>query len=275
MFLPPDYVEKRIPVLREFIRSNPLGVLTTAIQSDTYPFIQSSHIPWVLDVSDDESETEFGRLRGHMARLNPQSKSIIQALEQQANGHEQASSSSKILDQEVLVLFTDPLHHYVSPRFYMETMSTTKKTAPTWNYSAVQAYGRAHFYIDNKADETAEYLKTVLDDLARLGEVDIMKHTGKWGHPVPWQISDMPQSFYELLRKNIIGVEIDITRLEGKFKASQELNQADIQGVIKGFNSMGTDATHAMSQLIKERYEIKMTNKRLRNGETGLDFLHF
>jgi transcriptional regulator len=78
MHLPAVTAVLRLPVLRRFIRENPLGILTTAIKSPSHPSLQSSHIPWVVDVDDDDSEVELGKLRGHMARQNPQAKAIIE-----------------------------------------------------------------------------------------------------------------------------------------------------------------------------------------------------
>lgn len=149
MFFPAAHVETRIPVLRQLIRDYPLGVLTTAIPSDEHPLILSSHVPWVLDVADEASETQLGRLRGHLARQNPQAKVLASAA---------ACAGSTTLEHEVLVLFTAVPHHYVTPRFYAETKPATAKVVPTWNYAAVQAYGRAIVYLDAQADDTARFL---------------------------------------------------------------------------------------------------------------------
>jgi predicted FMN-binding regulatory protein PaiB len=81
MYLREAHAEHDIPVLRTFIRENPLGIFTTAIDCPPYPFLQSSHIPWILDVSDESSDTELGILRGHMARANPQSKAMMESLD--------------------------------------------------------------------------------------------------------------------------------------------------------------------------------------------------
>lgn len=126
-------------MLRKLIQENPLGVLTTAIPSMSSPLLLSSHIPLILDVEDDTSETEMGRLRGHLARQNPQSTAIIESL--QAMG-----VTNSTLEHEVLVLFTAAAQHYVTPQFYTQTKPSTAKVVPTWNYAAVQAYGRATIY---------------------------------------------------------------------------------------------------------------------------------
>src|SRR4051812_45012326 len=99
MYLRAVHADATIAQLRKLIRDNPLGILTTAIPSKTYPLIQSSHIPFLLDVQDENSKTELGILRAHLARQNPQSKAIIDCLQSQQ------SNTGNVLEQEVLVLF--------------------------------------------------------------------------------------------------------------------------------------------------------------------------
>src|ERR1700712_4138594 len=104
MYLRPVHTDLHFPTLYKFIRSNPLGIITTAIQSPNYHTIQSSHVPWVLDVEDEENTTPEpkAKLRGHLARANPQTKALIEAATN--------SSTNKIL-QEVMILFNGPVHH--------------------------------------------------------------------------------------------------------------------------------------------------------------------
>ena len=80
MYIRKDHAETDLRVLRHLVQENPLGLLTTVISSPSgsYPLAQASHIPWVLDIKDKESETELGTLRGYLARQNPQSKAIIE-----------------------------------------------------------------------------------------------------------------------------------------------------------------------------------------------------
>ena len=80
MYLRDSYGETHLPTLRKFIRENSLGVLTTALPSKNFPLIQASHIPWVLEVKDEKSETELGVLRGHIARTNPQAKVLLETV---------------------------------------------------------------------------------------------------------------------------------------------------------------------------------------------------
>jgi transcriptional regulator len=240
-----------VPMLRQLIRSHPLGILTTAIPSKSYPLLQSSHIPFVLDVQDEDSDTELGVLRGHIARPNPQSKAMIESLASASDG------SAGFLESEVLVLFNSPVQHYVTPKFYTETKPATGKVVPTWNYAAAQAYGRARIYHDSKSEEAAEFLSKQFKDLSQYAEASLMGYTGEGDRPGAWKVTDAPAQYVQLLQKNIIGIEIVIERLEGKFKMSQEMRNGDREGVIKGFESIGSDMSLQMARLVQERGNLK------------------
>ncbi|OQE25201.1 hypothetical protein PENSTE_c006G01274 [Penicillium steckii] len=249
MYLRAVHAENSIKALFEFIKENPLGVLTTAISSSSHPFLQSSHIPWVLDTYSDDPETPVkGLLRGHMARQNPHSKAMIESC---------ANSSPGKLEQDVMILFTAQHHHYVTPKFYTETKPATGKVVPTWNYAAAQVYGKATIYYDSAAAETSNYLQRQIQDLSQMCETSVMGHTGQEGKPGAWQVTDAPDRYIDIMKKNIIGIEVSIESIGGKFKMSQELGQGDRQGVIEGFNNLGSDVGTNLAGLVKERGEMK------------------
>ncbi|CAL5873642.1 uncharacterized protein PFLUO_LOCUS7924 [Penicillium psychrofluorescens] len=254
MYLRAAHVEKSVQVLQQLIHDNPLGLLTTAIKSTDHPFIQTSHIPFLLDVPPTNEENENasnGILRGHIARANPQAKALMEAL-----AAEQASGKTTLeLPDEVLVLFNAPHHHYVTPKFYTETKPATGKVVPTWNYAAAQAYGRIKVYCDSKSEETQSFLQTQIEDLSQHAEGSIM------GSSAPWKVSDAPDSYVNLLRKNIIGIEIRIERLQGKFKMSQEMGAGDRQGVVQGFEGLESDVGRGVADMVRERGELKDSQK--------------
>ncbi|EFY98738.1 FMN-binding domain protein [Metarhizium robertsii] len=258
MHLRTVHAESRIPVLRDLIRSYPLGVLTTAIPSSTEPFIQATHIPWVLDVQDESSETELGVLRGHLARQNPHSKVMIESVSSNNNNN---ATNTNVLEQDVLVLFTATPSHYVTPQFYTETKPSTGKVVPTWNYAAVQAYGKARIYYDSKSDETSHFLTRQITDLTNHTEISIMDYTGQNGRPDQWNVTDAPDRYIELLKKNIIGIEISIDKLQGKFKMSQEMSKGDRDGVVQGFARLESDVARAVSEVVQERSEMREAAK--------------
>ncbi|KAL3491765.1 hypothetical protein BJX62DRAFT_117013 [Aspergillus germanicus] len=248
MYLRAVHAEAQIQILQQLIRDNSLGILTTAIKSPHYPLIQSSHIPFVLDVPETpDGGLSNGVLRGHMAKQNPQAKALMEALAAQ---QEQGNAGLELSD-EVLILFNGPHHHYVTPKFYTETKPATGKVVPTWNYAAAQAYGKIRVYCDSKSEETSKFLQTQIEDLSRQSETKIM------GSSSPWEVSDAPVNYVDLLKKNIIGIEITIDRLQGKFKMSQEMGQGDRQGVIEGFQNLGTDVGKGIADMVKERGELK------------------
>ena len=164
MYLRAVHAEAEIRILQQLILENPLGIFTTAIKSPNHPLIQSSHIPFVLDVpstaagetnsngDDDEQnlpKKNAGILRGHMAKQNPQAKVLMEAAaqqqqqqQQQREGQDMRNLEAVELPEEVLVLFHGPHHHYVTPKFYTETKPQTGKVVPTWDYVAAQAYGK-------------------------------------------------------------------------------------------------------------------------------------
>lgn len=254
--------EKNLPTLRRLIRENPLGLFTTAVSSPGFPLLQASHIPFILDIDDETSSTELGRLRGHLARQNPQSKAIIADLTSRASSGD--NSSSNTLDGEVLVIFNSPVHHYVPPRFYTETKPTTAKVVPTWNYAAVQVYGRATFYFD-KNDETSAFLQAQIQDVSRHGEVDVMGHDGQGENPAAWEVKDAPGGYIEVMKRAIVGVEIEVTRMEGKWKMSQERRDEDVDGVVEGFRGLGSEVGRRMADGVEERRELKA--EKMRQGE--------
>ncbi|KAH8834172.1 transcriptional regulator PAI 2-type [Flagelloscypha sp. PMI_526] len=252
MYLRPVHVEPHIPTLRSFIQQNPLGIITTYIpsQTQTFPSLQCTHAPWIMDISDASSESELPRLRGHIARNNPHAKAIIQASGNDGKGTWE-------LEEEVMVLFNGPVQHYVTPKFYVETKPETGKVVPTWDYSAVQCYGKAKFYLTG--EETSQFLGQQVRDLTDANEKSFPGRNNS--EDEVWKVDDAPEKYIELLKKAIIGIEIEVTRLEGKWKMSQELSEGDRKGVIQGFEKIGTEDGLCMANTVRERGE-KATGTR-------------
>ncbi|KAJ5570439.1 FMN-binding split barrel-related protein [Penicillium hispanicum] len=280
MHLRPDHAVRHLPTLHAFIRAHPLGVVTTSLPSEDFPTLQCSHIPWVLDADTDQTEStsttseangvgsnsSLGALRGHIARANPQSRAMIEAAtnvspQAQESDINTASSVGReyghVLPGEILVVFTSPVDHYITPHFYTASKPATGKVAPTWNYAAVQVYGRATIYHDSKSDTTGEFLHQQLSDLARLGEEGIMKYRDSRSDEdespsrSPWTITDAPPEYIATLKKNIVGLRIQITRIEGRFKVSQERPGDDRSGVVEGLERMQTARAREMAEFVR------------------------
>lgn len=263
MYLRNEYAETDLPTLRTFIQTHPLGILTTGIPSPNHPFLQSTHIPWVLDLPNNDCEpsnpketNDLGTLRGHIARQNPQTKAMIESLPISTN------NEPARLPSQVLILFNSPVAHYVTPNFYRETKPATGKVAPTWNYAAVQVYGRASIYHDASCPETDSFLSRQLQDLSRLTETEVMGYTGEEGREEPWRVDEAPERYIAMLKKNIVGIRVEIERIDGKFKMSQERPVGDREGVVQGFRGLGTAVGEEMAEMVRVRGELSDEKKR-------------
>lgn len=131
-------------------------------------------------------------------------------------------------DQDTLAIFQGP-HAYVSPSWY-----TTPFAVPTWNYVAVHAYGRPRIVEDEAR------LYAIVADLVRAFERQFA---------YAWDL-DARREFAEKLLKNIVGFEIEITRIKGKRKLSQNRSRADQAGVVAGLRGRGEPLDVALAQLM-------------------------
>jgi transcriptional regulator len=174
----------------------------------------ATHLPLVLDRAAGPS----GVLAGHVARANPHQRHI-------------AAGAT-----DALVIFTGP-DAYVSPSLYA-TKREHGRVVPTWNYAAVHAYGTLRLI-----DEPAA-LRRHLEALTARHEL---------GRAPEWQVSDAPNAYIEQQMRAIVGVELTITRLEGKWKMSQNRSAADIDGVAHGLASSASPADQAVAAIVAER----------------------
>lgn len=193
MYIPASFREARVEKLHELIVKHPLGLLVTHGVNG----IEVSPVPFVLYAA----EGEYGTLRAHLAKANPHWKSLAESAES-------------------LVIFQGPAG-YVTPSWY-SSKAETKKVVPTWNYSVVQAWGKA------SVTEDAAWLRQQLDDLTTL-------HEG--ARPQPWSVNDAPPDYIANQMKAIVGVEIPIGRVDGKWKMSQNKDETDRRGVVAGMRS--------------------------------------
>jgi transcriptional regulator len=115
----------------------------------------------------------------------------------------------------------------------------TGKVVPTWNYAVVHAYGRV---------EDSEWLR---QHVIRLTDVHEAVMTN------PWKVADAPDKFVDSLVKGIVGLELTVTRLEGKWKASQNRSERDQLGVAEGLGELGTEGSLAMKAIVEERGKSK------------------
>lgn len=155
-------------------------------------------------------DAERGVLRGHVARANLVWKEAR-------------------TDREALVIFLGP-DAYVTPSWYA-TKAVTGKVVPTWNYLTVHARGTLDFFDD------AERLLALVTDLTDTHEA---------GRAQPWAITDAPARYIDTMLRAIVGVELKLTSLEGKWKLSQNRDEADREGVRAGLAAENPDIARAM-----------------------------
>ncbi len=138
---------------------------------------------------------------------------------------------------ECLVVFQGE-QGYITPSWY-PTKQATHKVVPTWNYATVHAWGKPHIV------EDAAWLRRLLEDLTHAQE-------GRRGQP--WSMGDAPAEFIDAQMKIIIGIEIPIGRIEGKWKMSQNRPAADQAGVVEGLRAASDPHQNAiMAETIAER----------------------
>jgi transcriptional regulator len=171
-----------------------------------------NHIPMVFDATAGE----HGTLRGHVARGNP----LVGQLAGQAgvNG---------------IAAFT-AAHHYISPSWY-PSKRADPRVVPTWNYVVVHAHGTVRLMDDPK---------WVLD------MVNTLTDQHEAGRPGRWRMSDAPADYLDKMARAIVGVELVVTRLEGKVKASQNRSADDRAGVVRGLVMEDSESASAMSRWV-------------------------
>jgi transcriptional regulator len=172
--------------------------------------LEANHIPMEID----PAPAPFGTLRGHVARANPVWR-------------------ESATDVDALIIFSGPAT-YISPSWY-PTKQQTGRVVPTWNYAVVHAYGRLH------PVEDARWLR---DFVTRLTD----RHES--GRTAPWKVTDAPADFIERQLGAIVGIEVPVRRLEGKWKVSQNREAPDRAGVVRGLRESESPTTRAMADLV-------------------------
>ena len=202
MYTPAHFQIEARDTLHGFMRQHSFATIV----SHDGQIPHATHMPVLLN----PTQGPHGTLLSHMARANPQWRHFTGA--------------------EVLVIFTGP-HAYISPAWYV-----TEPAVPTWNYTAVHAYGIPR--IVTQQDRFAQ----MLHDLVEFYEAE---RPNRW-HGV------LSAEFRDGLMKGIVGIEIEITRLEGKFKLSQNRPQ-DTPGIIAALDASTDQTDRDTAKMMQER----------------------
>jgi transcriptional regulator len=164
--------------------------------------LDANHLPFEL-IPDRGA---YGTLQAHIARANPLTQDL-------ADG------------SEVLVIFRGA-HGYISPNWY-PSKHETHRNVPTWNYEVVHAHGRIH----------------LLDDTRFVGGlVARLTHAHEAAEPRPWKLADAPRDYIDEMLSRIVGIRIEVSRLTGKRKLSQNRDARDVRGVIQALRERKQEA---------------------------------
>ena len=173
----------------------------------------ATHLPLLVD----RTRGTHGTLAGHIARANPQQRQAREG-------------------DEALVIFSGS-DAYITPTFYA-SKARDGKVVPTWNYVAVHAYGTLRFISDPT-------------DLRRHLEALTTRHEAPRAQT--WSVSDATDDYIARQIGAIVGVEIEVTRLEGKWKMSQNRGAEDIDGVIEGLGASDDPGERAVADVVRAR----------------------
>jgi transcriptional regulator len=190
MYTPSAFNDEELASLHGLIEQTRLAILVTHDENG----IQASHLPLLFS----PEQGPFGTLYGHMAKANPQWRTLQTRA-------------------EAMVIFAGA-DAYVSPGFY-PSKAEHGKVVPTWNYQAVHAYGRADVFTD--AGRLLNLVSALTD-----------KHEGSRAQP--WAVADAPAEYIDKMLSAIVGFALPISSLEGKRKFSQNRSAEDIAGVRAG-----------------------------------------
>jgi transcriptional regulator len=177
--------------------------------------LTASHIPLLLE----PEQGPFGTLYGHMSRANPQWHNFSSAF-------------------AALAIFAGP-QHYISPSWY-PSKQETGKVVPTWNYAVVHAHGNLEIH------EDPDWLRAHVGKLTALHESEFVQ---------PWSPDDAPPDYIRQLLNGIVGIELPIAKLEGKWKVSQNRPAADRLGVVHGLEELNRPESVAMAALVRRYTE--------------------
>ncbi|MBK8182120.1 MAG: FMN-binding negative transcriptional regulator [Candidatus Competibacteraceae bacterium] len=173
--------------------------------------INANHIPLHLS----GQAPSLGTLQGHVARSNPL-------------WHEYAK------DVEVLAVFQGP-DAYITPSWY-PTKAENGKAVPTWNFVVAHAYG---------------VLRVIHDPFWLLTHLEALTAHNEARFAQPWQVADAPYEFTEKLIGALVGLEIEISRLIGKWKVSQNQPTQNKAGIVEGLRANTSTADLAMADLVE------------------------
>ena len=219
MYIPPAFRMDDLGLAHRLMREARSATLVTA----TTDGLIGTPLPMLVD----NTEGELGTLYAHVARANPQWKDLAAG----ASGH------------EALMIFQGP-EGYITPNWYA-TKPETQKVVPTWNYATVHAYGRPVVM------EEGAWKRRHVSELTDQQEASEALRT----RVRAWALSDAPEDYIQVMLRGIVGFRFEISRLEGKWKMSQNRELRDRQGVGKGLRERAEGEDLAVADLVASSAE--------------------
>jgi transcriptional regulator len=212
MYQTAHFEETRIEVMQALMQAHPLATLVTLAADG----LTANHIPMIFDATPAAGAPSgtLGTLRGHVARANPLWRDFS-------------------AEHGALAVFQGP-QTYITPSWY-KSKQQTGRVVPTWNYAVVHA--RGVLMVRDDPEWLLSFLNTLTD-----------AHEGKRAQP--WKVSDAPDDYVEQMLKQIVGIEIRVQALTGKWKLSQNKPEGDREGVATGLRTSAGEDAAAMAALV-------------------------
>jgi transcriptional regulator len=164
-----------------------------------------------------KDDSRYGVIECHLARANPHCRDLAEG-------------------NEALMIFQGP-EGYITPNWYL-SKAEHGKVVPTWNYAVVHATGRPEVMT-----EKAWLLRHVTELTAQQERTEAK----------PWALSDAPDSYIDVMLRGIVGFRFAITRLEGKWKMSQNREVKDREGVVQGLNARAAGDDLEIAEIVARR----------------------
>jgi transcriptional regulator len=248
VYIPAAFREADLGTLHALIRANNFGTLVSHVDGELF----ATHLPFLLD----SERGPYGTLIAHLARPNPHWHSFLTPGRHAPDspgrpdasgspGHPDASDSPggrQVSDSRTdpdapdpptrppsLAMFMGP-HAYISPRWY-----ATELSVPTWNYTVVHAYG----------------VPSIVDDPERVREIlDRIVRSQEEPPSAGWSPAHLPADFVTRMAHGVVAFELEITRLEGKWKLGQNRPSADVEGATAGLRATGEAVARDVADLM-------------------------
>ena len=222
----------------EHFREDDVGVMHALMRQRPFAILithgedglTAPHLPTVLK----PEPAPYGSIEAHLARPNSQWRSVGEGA-------------------EALLIYSGP-EHYIHPGWY-PSKAEHGKAVPTWNYAAVHAYGCLTVMTD------ADWLRRHVGELSDQQERE---------RPTPWSLADAPEAYVGVMLRGIVGLRFEISRLEGKWKMSQNRDAADRAGVVAGLSADGDPGSVAVAAMVAERKELRQAGRSARPAGLSL-----